>query len=114
MGPKESLEGIPIFNNNVSFEPGNENENGYKIVVINPKAKTTGIRKFGPSVPRRDFQLDELGTFVVQRIDGEHSAKEIIDAFIKQYNVNRREAELSVIQFLKMLTRKQIISIMMK
>ena len=111
---RQSLAGVPVFNQNVSIRRDEENSNRWLIVVKTRGKKQGFLSRFGPTPAERHFGLDQLGTFVATHIDGKHTVKDIVDAFIRKYNVNRREAELSVTQFFKMLTRKKIVSILIK
>jgi hypothetical protein len=57
----------------------------------------------------RKLQLDILGTGVWERVDGESTVMEIIDAFAGLHQLYHKEAEISVIQFLRELGRRGII-----
>ena len=83
-------------------------------LAINMKIANSGtgfLDRFRPPVMEKRHTLDELGSFVVGRIDGRRNVKCIIDDFVERYRVNRREAELSVVAFLKMLMHRHIVSI---
>ncbi len=69
------------------------------------------MSRLTPNNPIHRFELDQLGTFVVSQIDGQATVADIIERFVKRFKVNRREAELSVVDFLKTLSRKRITSI---
>lgn len=110
---RRSLTGVPIINESISLEEG---ANG-RVIVDVPLKRKPGmgwLARFTPTVVRRRVKLDELGTFVIRQIDGKRSAKDIIDIFAAKYKVNRREAELSCIEFLKMLATRHIISVVIK
>ena len=72
------------------------------------------MARFQPPVQVRRVELDELGTFVVGQIDGARDVLEIVNAFTTRFKVNRREAELSVVEFLKSLVQRHLISIAIK
>jgi len=59
----------------------------------------------------KEVELDEMGTFVWERIDGEHSVRNIAEAFVKEYGVQTREAELSVTAFIKTIGQRGIIGL---
>ena len=56
-------------------------------------------------------ELDELGTFVWGLIDGQHSVRQLAEAFTAQYEVPPREAELSVTAFIKTIGQRGIIGL---
>jgi hypothetical protein len=57
----------------------------------------------------RKIQLDILGTGVWDLVDGKSTVLEIIDSFAEVHRLYRREAEVSVIQFLRELGRREIV-----
>lgn len=59
----------------------------------------------------RNVRLDEIGGFVFKLIDNRRNTLEIIDIFLAKYRVNRREATLSIVGFLKSLVKRGIVSI---
>ncbi|MBC17881.1 conserved protein of unknown function [Pseudodesulfovibrio profundus] len=59
----------------------------------------------------KQVELDEMGTFVWERIDGEHSVRNIAEAFVEKYGVQLREAELSVTAFIKTIGQRGIIGL---
>lgn len=85
-------------------------------VVIHVKIKrgTGFLARFQPPVMERTVKLEELGSFVFRQIDGRTSTLQIVERFIDRYRTNRREAELSTVDFLKSLMRRGVISVVMK
>lgn len=57
----------------------------------------------------RKLQLDTLGTGVWDMVDGKSTVSEIIDSFAKLHQLYHKEAEVSVIQFLRELGRRGIV-----
>ncbi len=69
-------------------------------------------RKFSknPSdLPTKKLQLDQMGSFVWQLIDGKKTVREIITLFTEEYKVTRQEAETAVTLFLKRLGQRNFI-----
>lgn len=63
------------------------------------------------SVPEsKPVQLDEVGTFVWNLCDGDHTVGEIVAALTAEYKLNRREAEVSLTQYLQQLAKRGIIA----
>ncbi|NDV20070.1 PqqD family peptide modification chaperone [Pseudodesulfovibrio sp. JC047] len=59
----------------------------------------------------KQVELDELGTFVWQRIDGVRSVQRIAAELAAEYEVQPREAELSVTAYIKTLGQRGIIGL---
>jgi hypothetical protein len=57
----------------------------------------------------RKLQLDILGTGVWDLVDGKSTVMEIIDSFAGLHQLYHKEAEVSVIQFLRELGRRGIV-----
>jgi hypothetical protein len=58
----------------------------------------------------RLVELDEVGGFVWELCDGQHTVDSIVQKTGKQYRMNRREAEVSVSMFLQMLHERNFIA----
>lgn len=59
----------------------------------------------------KHLELDEMGTFVWRLIDGHHSVRAIADQFAAHYQIQPREAELSVTAFIKNIGQRGIIGL---
>ena len=71
------------------------------------------FRRFGNSleIPTKKLQLDEMGSCVWKKINGENTVQDIIISFALQYSITRQEAEKSVTTFLADLGRRGIIAL---
>ena len=72
------------------------------------------IQRFKGSSPQtgsRKLQLDTLGTQVWKMIDGKRTVLDIVDAFAKAHQLERREAETAVTQFLRDLGKRGLIGL---
>ncbi len=58
----------------------------------------------------RQVELDEVGGFVWQLCDGRHSVADIANALQERYQLSRREALASLIEFLSQLHRRGLIT----
>ncbi len=70
------------------------------------------VKRFGgPKVQTRTnkLQLDALGTAVWDVVDGKCSVRQLIQMFAKTHQLEPREAEVSVTQFLRELGRRGLI-----
>lgn len=57
----------------------------------------------------RKVELDEVGGFVWELCNGQHTIEMIVQKTAKQFKMNRREAEVSVTMFLQMLHERNFI-----
>jgi hypothetical protein len=67
----------------------------------------------GPEEPVRfrKLQLDGLGTAVWHLLDGKRTVRQVIRNFADAHQLHRREAEVSVTQFLRSLGKRGIIGL---
>ena len=90
---------------------------------MKPKDEAPGAKL---TVPRRDdrvgqilsrvfripatktIELDEFGAQVWARCDGQHSVEQLIRFTCDTYKLNRRQAEVSVITFMRMLAQRAL------
>tara|TARA_B100000949_G_C14249445_1_gene437391 strand:- start:731 stop:1111 length:381 start_codon:yes stop_codon:yes gene_type:complete len=106
---RQSLASVPVRNESVTVvEP---EEDGPTIVKVKLSRGLYFLDRFRPPIMEQRYELDELGAYTFNSVDGEKTVRDIVDKFIEDYGLNRREAELSVVSFLKMLMQRQIISI---
>lgn len=59
----------------------------------------------------RKLELDELGAFCWNLVDGERTVRELAQAMAGRYQLPRREAELAVAAFLRELGKRGIIGV---
>lgn len=105
---RQSLDGIPVLNEQISCENDNT---GRLVINIKLKRGNSFLARFQPPVLERNLKLDEIGGFVFKLIDNQRTTLEIINMFLAKYCVNRREATLSVVDFLKSLVKRGVVSI---
>lgn len=60
----------------------------------------------------RKVSLDELGTYVWDMCDGKTSVRKMIQRFAARYKLSRKEAEVSIVQYLRTLAKRGIIGIL--
>jgi len=105
------LDGIPVLNEQVSCE---NDKTGRLLINIRLKRGNGFLARFQPPVLERNVKLDEIGGFVFKLIDNRRSTLEIINMFLAKYRVNRREATLSIVDFLKSLVKRGVVSIVIR
>jgi hypothetical protein len=59
----------------------------------------------------KKVELDEIGSDVWQMCDGTHTVDAIAKAVASSYRLNRRQAEVSVTAYLKMLAERQLLAL---
>ena len=107
----QSLDSIPVVNEGLRV---NETKANRVVVTVRLKRGKGLMSRFLPKEFKRQVKLDELGTHLFRQIDGETTTRQIIDAFTEHYKLNRREAELSCVSFLRSLATRHVISIVVK
>ena len=60
----------------------------------------------------RKITLDEIGSLVWLMCDGSNTLSDISEAVAKRFKLHRKEAQLSVIQFINDLARKRLVAIL--
>lgn len=57
----------------------------------------------------RTLKLDEVGTFVWNLCDGKRTVADLVAAMSERYKLSRREVEVSLTEFLRMLAKRGMI-----
>ncbi len=110
----EALEMVPVKNSQVEVTPLPDGlvRLAYPLAVkpwFGKLAEKAGLWDKKPMI--KQVELDEMGTFVWERIDGERSVRGIAREFTKAYEVQPREAELAVTTFIKTIGKRGIIGL---
>lgn len=105
---RAALSGIPVLMPGVELENG---EDGRMTAVVHLKRPEGFFARFMHPVSSRRIRLDEIGSYVLSQIDGKRNVMEIIGQFMNKYRMNRREAELSIAEFLGSLVKRNVIAI---
>ncbi len=107
---REAMQVRPIRNPVLEWKL---NEEG-KVVVILPRRndfKGKLLTFFFPIPESRPVVLDEVGSFVWQRCDGEHSVNQLVKYLCEEYKLNPREVQVSLIEYMRILGRRGMIAI---
>ena len=72
-------------------------------------AKRLGLRSKEPLA--RKLQLDEMGSLTWNFLDGKRSVQDLVDLVCRRYNLNKREAEIAMTEFLRELGRRGLIGL---
>ena len=104
----QSTFGIPVLNKGVRVE--RESDGSVTLTYIVRRGYGF-LDRFRPEEMDQHVELDELGSFVVDLIDGKRNVLEIVEAFQEKYKTNRRETQVSVVTFLKTLAVRGVASV---
>jgi len=107
---EQSLKSVPIKNRDVEETP---TESGQVILYL-PRSNVWWVKVLSKIfyIPKgRKVALDELGTTLWNWFDGKATVGQLIKKFAEEYRLTRREAELSVVAYMKTLTRRGLIGI---
>jgi hypothetical protein len=105
---RDALSGIPILAPSATIQ---ETEDGGVKVTVTRKRGSGFFERIRPPLIERSYELDEFGKFVIDEIDGKRSVLDIINKFEKRFPMSRREAELSVVAFFKLLMERHVVSV---
>ena len=109
----EALNRVPVKNRQLSE---NRLESGEVVInyPVTMRPLFAGlIKRFGgPQVQTqmKKLQLDELGTAVWDLVDGKRSVRQLVKTFAGTHQLELREAEVSVTQFMRELGRRGLIA----
>ena len=102
---------MPVLNEGVTF--AEEPDSGRVVLTVRQNRPRRWLGR-GSFVNERKIRLDELGGYVFKLVDHQRTTLEIIEKFAGHYRLNRREATLSTVEFLKSLVKRGVISILIK
>ncbi|WP_419785798.1 PqqD family protein [Pseudodesulfovibrio sp.] len=110
----QALSMVPVRNRAVEEEPAGDGlvRLSYPLAIkpwFGKVADAVGLWDGRPMT--KTVELDELGTFVWNLIDDSRSVRDIAEAFTKRYQVQPREAELSVTAFIRTIGQRGIIGL---
>ena len=108
---EQSLTAVPVRNQAVRWE---HDEDLDETLIVIPRGDAFWIRALSKIfyVPdSRRVTLDELGSHVWRRCDGETTVRDLIKEFADRFKLSRKEAELSLITFLKQMARRRLIGL---
>ncbi len=106
---RQSLAGVPVLNEGVELDQTVDGK--VFLQAVQTRAKSGWMDRFRPRVDRRRYELDEFGRFVVALMDGQTTVLDIINRFQGRFGMSRRESELGVVAFVKMLMQRSLLSV---
>lgn len=100
---------VPVPNRGVRALPADSGE-AILLVIRRPPLRPEWLERFAPVVRERRIELDDIGSQVWTWIDGQRTVRSLCRTFAETFDVNRREAEVAVAEFLKSLMKRGVIS----
>ena len=110
---KEALAARPIRNPEVGYERQEEGE--VLITLRRRKDWLTRVLSLAFVIPtERKIQLDQVGSQVWELCDGEHTVEDLIREMAGEHKLQRREAEVSLTTYLRLLGKRRLIGILVQ
>lgn len=106
---EEALAAIPLRNPAIEWS---REENGLILLTV-PLEKKPWMRLLSlvMKLPaEKKVELDELGSDIWDWADGETRVSELVDKLAAAHKLNKREAEVSLTQFLQMLAKRRFLA----
>ncbi len=109
IGREQTLRLYPVRNPAVRYET---QPNGciLLIVPLRPRGLMRLLTRLFKLPREHRIELDETGSTVWSLCDGQHSVEAIVQRLVRQYKLERREAEYALFAFLNTLTRRGFIA----
>jgi hypothetical protein len=111
---RDALNGIPLKNPRVQENRGDNGD----LLLVYPLAVQPWVAALAKYIKRRQPEafpkkllLDRLGAATWQLVDGHSTVRHIVTRFAETYQLDRREAEIAVTQFLRELGKRGLIAI---
>jgi len=114
MSRAEALEYTPVKSREISEI---RLESGEVVIeyplIVRPWIAAVARRLGGPQNRKqtKKLQLDAMGTSVWDLVDGERSARIIIQIFAKTHRLENKEAEVSVTSFIRQLGQRGLLGL---
>lgn len=64
-----------------------------------------------PAGATKTFELDAVGVFVWNNLDGDTTVRQLVEKLAAQYKLNLREAQVPTLKFLETLMRKGLVGL---
>ena len=80
-------------------------------LILRGPTRVDGLQRLvGRGSVLRQFEIDTLGDWVWQHCQGRLTVEELVRGFGGEHAVNLREAEISVVSFLNMLAKRNLVA----
>lgn len=108
---EQLLKAVPHQNVNVRVESEADEPMLVSVPLNRPRWYIPPLSWVLPWRQRRRIQLDETGTAVLNMCDGKSRIEQLVRRFAAENKMSFREAQVPVVQFLKMLTKRGVIAL---
>jgi hypothetical protein len=105
------LEGVPVLNAAAEIRHGDGGGMLAEIPVKRSRFLVPPLSWMLPYSKRRRVRLDLLGAAILDLCDGKRTIGDLIETFAHENKLSYREAQLPVMQFMRMLTERGVIVI---
>lgn len=108
---EQAMNALPLRNPNLKWRG---NDRGDVVVTLTRRRDVRGrLVSFFFHVPKsRDITLDEVGSKVWTLSNGRRTVTELIDTLATEYKLNRREAEVSLTEYLRQLGQRGMVGLL--
>jgi len=108
---QELLKATPYRNERITVDERGDGTVMVCVPVRRPRYMVPPLSWLLPFSPERRIELDRLGGEVLNLCNGQTTVERIMKRFAGEHKLSFREAQVSVTEFLKMLTQRGIIVI---
>ena len=104
---RRALKSVPMFHDTVRLD---YTEKERATIHLQEPRGPGFFERFRPRMMERRYELDEFGAFVVKQVDRKRTVLSIVNAFQHRFGMSRRESEMGVVAFLKLLMKRHVLS----
>jgi hypothetical protein len=108
---EQAMLAMPVHNPSLKWKLNDEGN----VVVIMPRRDDLSGKTLGWlfGVPQeKPVELDELGSSVWQRCDGDHTVAEIVTLLCREHKLSRHEVEITLTEYLRTLGKRGMVGFM--
>ncbi|HEY3397708.1 MAG TPA: PqqD family protein [Armatimonadota bacterium] len=107
---QDALRVYPVRNPSLDWEL--DDQGLVVATLVRPKSLKSKIMGSFLMLPdSRQLKLDEVGSYVWSLCDGKHAVTDLIAEMSDKYKLSRREVEVSLTEFLRMLAKRGMIAV---
>ncbi len=106
---QQALTSLPVRNQAVEWRARGENT----VLVMRRREDWVGrmLSLFFVVPKERKLELDQVGSYVWQHCDGRHTVADLVQSLMRRYKLNRKEAEVSLTSFLRLLGKRRLVAV---
>jgi len=112
--PVDLLKAVPVANEAMETDYRGDGTVLVSVPMRRPKWLAPPISWLLPYSSHRRVELDRPGAQVLKMCDGKRTVERIIEEFAAMHKLTFRESHLAVTQFLRMLTERGVIAVVVR